>query len=111
MFDHEPTRSRREFTRQALQSLTAVALLEGLYAHRLFGADVAPMVDGWIKELHAISQDVADHKIRDVAFQESLEALYARADLPALLKTLDFDRIAQGVNYPALGARSLPVEF
>ena len=33
--------SRRQFTRQALQSLTAFALIDGLAAHRLFGDDVA----------------------------------------------------------------------
>ncbi len=103
--------TRREFTRHALQSLTALALLEGLAAHRLFGADVAPIVDAWFKEMNAISKDVADHKLKDVAFQKSLEELYSRADLPALLKTLDFEKIAAGVNYPAVGAKSLPVDF
>ena len=34
-----PLETRREFTRHALQSLTALALIEGLAAHRLFGAD------------------------------------------------------------------------
>ena len=106
-----PTETRREFSRHALQSLTALALLEGLSAHRLFGKDVQPIVDAWFKELHAISKDVADHKVKDVAFQKALETLYARADLPALLRTLDFDRMAAGVNYPAHGARSLPVDF
>jgi hypothetical protein len=103
--------TRREFACQALQSLTSVALIEGLAAHRLFGKDVQPIVDAWFKELHAISKDVADHKVKDVAFQKALESLYSRADLPALLKTLDFKRIAAGVNYPAVGARSLPVDF
>jgi hypothetical protein len=105
------TTSRREFTREALRSLTALALIEGLAAHRLFGRDVAPMIDAWFKDLHAISKDVADHRIKDVAFQKALEALYARVDLSALLKSLDFERMAAGVNYPALGARSLPVDF
>jgi hypothetical protein len=103
--------TRREFTRHALQSLTALALIEGLAAHRLFGADVSPIVDGWFKELDTISRDVHDHRVKDVEFQKALEGLYARADLPTLLKTLDFDRMAAGVNYPALGARSLPVDF
>ena len=70
-----------------------------------------PIVDAWFKELHAISKDVADHKVKDVEFQKSLESLYGRADLPALLKTLDFDRMAAGVDYPKVGARSLPVDF
>jgi hypothetical protein len=106
-----PSESRREFTRQALQSLTALALLEGLAAHRLFGADVQPIVDEWFKELDTITRDVHDHKVKDVEFQKSLEGLYHRVDLSSLLKTLDFDRMAAGVNYPALGARSLPVDF
>jgi hypothetical protein len=107
----EHVESRRAFARQALQSLTAVALLEGLAAHRLFGDDVRPVVEDWLKELNAISRDVKDHKVKDVEFTRSLEALYRRVDLNALLKTLDFDRIAAGVNYPAMGEKSLPVDF
>jgi hypothetical protein len=106
-----PHQTRREFTSHALRSLTALALIEGLAAHRLLGADVRPIIDDWFKELDAITRDVHDHKVKDVAFQESLEALYRRVDLPALLRTLDFDRIAAGVNYPERGARSLPVDF
>ena len=103
--------TRREFTRHALQSLTALALIEGLGAHRLFGKDTQPIIDDWFKELNAISTDVADSKVKDVEFQASLENLYKRVDLPALLKTLDFDKMAAGVNYPAHGAKSLPVDF
>src|SRR5215217_68159 len=106
-----PLETRRAFTRQALQSLTALALIEGLAAHRLLGADVQPIVDDWFKQLDAIARDVHDHRVKDVEFQQALEGLYRRVDLPALLKTLDFDRMAAGVNYPALGARSLPVDF
>jgi hypothetical protein len=103
--------TRREFTRHALQSLTALALIEGLAAHRLFGAETQPIVDDWFKELETISRDVHDHRVKDVEFQKQLEALYKRVDLPALLKTLDFDRMAAGITYPAHGAKSLPVEF
>lgn len=103
--------TRREFTRHALQSLTALALIEGLGVHRLFGKDTQPIIDDWFKELNAISTDVADSKVKDVEFQASLENLYKRVDLPALLKTLDFDKMAAGVNYPAHGAKSLPVDF
>ncbi len=106
-----PIETRREFTRHALQSLTALALIEGLGAHRLFGADVQPIVDEWFKELDSISRDVHDRRMKDVEFQKALEGLYGRVDLPALLKTLDFDRLAAGVDFPAHGARSLPVDF
>lgn len=106
-----PLESRRAFTRRALQSLTAVALIEGLAAHRLFGAEVRPILDDWFKQLDTIARDLKDQKLKDIAFQEALEGLYRRVDLPALLKTLDFERMAAGVNYPAHGARSLPVDF
>lgn len=107
----EPVQSRREFAAGALRALTAVALLEGLASRRLFGADTQPVIDAWLTELHAISRDVHDHKVKDVEFTKSLESLYARADLPALLKSLDFDRIARGLSLPDVGAKSLPVDF
>ena len=103
--------SRREFAQRSLQALTAMALIEGLFAHRLFGANVSPIIDRWFQELHQISTDVHDHKLKDVEFQKALEKLYSRVDLDALLKTLDFDKIASGVNFPAKGAKSLPVDF
>lgn len=106
-----PNCTRREFTQKALQSLTAVALVEGLAAHRLFGADVKPVVDAWLNKLNTISRDVKEQKLKDVEFQQALEDLYRHVDLPALLKTLDFERMAAGVNYPAKGAKSLPVDF
>jgi hypothetical protein len=106
-----PLETRRAFTRHALQSLTALALIEGLAAHRLFGADVRPIVDEWFKELDTITRDLKDQRLKDLAFQQALEGLYRRVDLPALLKSLDFERMAAGVNYPARGSRSLPVDF
>jgi hypothetical protein len=103
--------TRRDFARDALQSLTALVLIEGLWSRRLLGADVRPIVDDWFKELNTISRDVHEHKKKDVEFQQSLEKLYRRVDLGALLKTLDFDRLASGVSFPAKGAKSLPVDF
>jgi hypothetical protein len=102
---------RRAFHRHALRSLTALALIDGLHAHRLFGQDVAPLIDDWFSELDRISRDLKDQSLKDLEFQAALERLYARVDLPAMLKTLDFDRIAQGVNYKAKGETSLPVDF
>lgn len=106
-----PLETRREFTQHALQSLTALALIEGLGVRRLFGAETQPIVDQWFKDLETISRDIHDHRVKDLEFQKQLEALYQRVDLPSLLKTLDFERIAAGVTYPALGAKSLPVDF
>jgi hypothetical protein len=103
--------TRREFTRGALRSLTTLVLIEGLWSRRLLGSDVRPIVDDWFKDLSAISRDVHEHRLKDVEFQRSLEKLLERVDLAGLLKTLDFDRLAAGVSFPAKGAKSLPVDF
>jgi hypothetical protein len=112
MMPHElELTNRREFARDALQSLTTLVLIEGLWSRRLLGADVRPIVDDWFAELNTISRDVHEHRTKDVQYQQSLERLYQRVDLSALLKTLDFDRLAAGVSFPAKGAKSLPVDF
>jgi hypothetical protein len=103
--------TRRDFTGAALESLTTLALVEGLWSRQLLGAGAGPVVDDWFKELDTISRDVHEHRLRDVEFQGSLERLYKRVDLAALLKTLDFDRMAAVTSFPAKGARSLPVDF
>jgi hypothetical protein len=103
--------TRRGFTDNALQSLTALVLIEGLWSCRLLGAGARTVVDEWFKELDAISRDVHDHRKKDLEFQQSLERLYARVDLAAMLKTLDFDRLAAGASFPAKEAKSLPVDF
>ncbi len=103
--------TRRDFARHALQSLTTLVLIEGLWSRRLLGSDVRPIVDDWFKEVEAISEDVHEHRTKDVEFQKSLERLYGRVNLDALLKTLDFDKLAAGASFPAKGAKSLPVDF
>jgi hypothetical protein len=107
MLDETRSSTRREFARNGLQSLVAMALIEGLWSSRLFGAGVAPLLDPWFKEINEISKDVHDHKTKDVEFQKSLEVLYQRVDLQALLESLDFDRLAAGMEFPAKGAKSL----
>jgi hypothetical protein len=103
--------NRRDFARSALQSLTALVLIEGLWSRRLLGNDVRPILDAWFKELNVISQDVHDHRKKDVEYQQALERLYERVDLNALLKTLDFDGLASTVKFPEKGAKSLSVDF
>ena len=108
---NRPHLLRRDFTRTALQSLTTLVLIEGLWSRRLLGSDVGPIVDDWFKKLNTISRDVHEHRVKDVEFQRSLEQLLERVDLAGLLKTLDFERLAAGASFPAKGAKSLPVDF
>ena len=105
----DPT--RREFSVAALRGLTALALIDGLWVRESLGDDVKPIVRDWVKELNTISKDLLDQKAKDIEYQKSLEALYTRVDLPALLRSLDFEKLAADISYPAHGAKSLPVDF
>jgi hypothetical protein len=103
--------TRRAFGRNAIESLIAVALIDGMAARGLFGKSVEPIIREWLEKLDTISHDVVDRKLKDVEYQTALEDLYRQVDLTALLESLDFDRLAAGVQYPEHGARSLPVDF
>jgi hypothetical protein len=111
MLQESNSSTRRDFGQSAMESLITVVLIEGLWSRRLLGSDVRPVIGDWFKELNSISRDVHEHRRKDVEFQESLERLYQRVHLAALLKTLDFDRLAVGASFPAKGARSLSVDF
>ncbi len=107
----EPLVDRRGFVAGALSSLTTLALLDGLAGRKLFAGDVQQVVDDWIKQVNEISREVQSRKLKDVEFQKSLEELYGKIDLSSLLKAIDFERMAKDVEYPAIGEKSLPVEF
>ena len=102
---------RREFGRRALETLTAVSLLECMVGRDAFAQDVAPLVSGWLKQLDTLGRDLKDQKLKDIAFQKSLEDLYRTVDLPALLKSLDFDQMARSTKFPDLGAESMVPEL
>lgn len=94
-----------------LETVTAVALLDAFASRRLFGSDVEPIVADWLGSLNQIGKDLKDQKLRDIEFQAALEALYKRVDLPALLRSIDLDRLANEARFPSLGAASIPLEF
>jgi hypothetical protein len=103
--------SRRSFNKKLLGSLTAFGLIETLFAGDLFGAAVKPVIHKWMVELHELSQDLKQHKLKDVDFQAKLEELYRRVDLPELIKLVELDRLAQGLKYPERGAASLGIDL
>jgi hypothetical protein len=103
--------SRRRFNETMLGSLLAYGLIETLAAGDLFAADVKPILSKWLRELADLSQDLKDHKLKDVDFQARLEALYQRVDLAELVRFVDLDRLAERVKYPSRGAASVGLDL
>src|SRR5262249_25235773 len=103
--------TRRSFNAKLLGSLTAYGLIETLFARDLFSAAVKPVLDAWMKDLHELTRDLKEHKLKDTDFQAKLEALYRRVDLPELLRRVDLDRLARTVKLPERGAANVGVDL
>jgi hypothetical protein len=103
--------SRRSFNQKLLGSLMAYGLIETLAAGDLFADTVKPIIQKWLIELHDLSRELKERKLKDIDFQTRLEALYQRVDLPELLKFIDLDRLSSSVKYPERGAASVGIDL
>jgi hypothetical protein len=103
--------TRRSFGAKMLGSLLTYGLIETLYTSNLLADAVKPVIHQWMLELQSLCGDVKGRKVKDLEFQSKLEELYRRVDLAELVKFLELDRLAAGVNYPERGAASLGVDL
>lgn len=103
--------SRREFNSRLLGSVMACGFIEAVYAARLFGDEVKPIVGPWLTELADATRQLRDHKLKDVEFQAKMEELYRRVDLPELIKHIRLDQLAASTRLPDNGAANLGIDF
>ena len=103
--------TRRSFNRKLLASLMTYGLIETVFHRDLFADAVKPVVQKWLVELHQLSRDLKDQKIKDLDFQAKLEDLYKRVDLAELIAFIDLDKATKDVKYPDLGAASLGIDM
>jgi hypothetical protein len=103
--------TRRSFNRKLLGSLMAYGLIETAFGRNLFADAVKPVVQKWLIDLHDLSKDLKDQKIKDIDFQAKLEDLYKHVDLAELIACMDLDKAVKDVKYPDLGAASLGVDL
>ena len=99
------TLNRREFQTRLFGSALTFGLLETFWDQDLFAADVKPEIGQWFRDLNALGQDLKGQTLKDVEFQANMEELYKKVDLPALLKFVDLDKIADR-NLPDNGVFS-----
>jgi hypothetical protein len=103
--------SRRSFTRDALRSLVTFSLLEICLRHDLFAGAVRPVTDRWLKEVNGLCADLHVRALGQADWQSKMEELFARVDLPDLLRSIDFDRLVRAVDYPDDRAAVIEVDL
>lgn len=99
--------SRREFQQQTLGSLLTWSLLNTLFTADAFADDMKLVATKWLTELNTMSQDLRVDKLAAVAWQKQVETLFAKVDLPEMLKFIDLEKLTRDVKPPKSGEMSL----
>jgi hypothetical protein len=102
---------RRDFHKKLLGSLMAYGFIEGAFASNLFADAVKPVIQKWLTELAEMTNDLRGRKLTDLEFQEKMEDLYRRADLPELLRLVELDRLAATTKLPDNGAGNVGIDL
>lgn len=103
--------SRREFSQQTLGSLLTFSLLETLFGSNALAEEIKPVAARWLAELNQLGQDLKGQKLEQVAWQTKVEELFAKCDLPDLLKFIDFEKLTTGLKFREQGELSLRARF
>ncbi len=103
--------TRREFSASLLGSVMTFGLVELLWSRDLFADAVKPTIEGWLKELVAMTQDLRGRRLTDLEFQTKMEDLYRRVDLKALVGLVKLDEIEKRSKLPANGALSRSIDL
>jgi len=92
------TLSRREFQQHALGSLLTWSLLDTVFSRQAFSEEIKLVAQQWLTELNSMSQDLRGQKLDPLTWQKQVETLFARVDLPEMLKFIDFDKLAKNAK-------------
>lgn len=102
---------RRTFSKETLGALLTLSLLETASAKDAFTKEVEPLAKRWLAKVDEISRDMRGKKITQVQWQTQIERLFEHADVPDLMKFLDFEKLTKDVKYKEKGERSLRPKF
>lgn len=91
--------TRRDFAGQTLGSLMTFTLLETLFRADAFADDIRLTTARWLADVNQLSQDLKGEKLPQVEWQKKIEELFAKVDLPDLLRLVDFERLTANVKH------------
>ena len=88
-------------------SLLAYTLLDTLAAGDAFGDEVKPIAVDWLRDVNELGKWSSRHSITQQQWQQKVEELLKRVDLPDMLRALDMDKLLATVKYRERGERAL----
>ncbi len=99
--------TRREFQQGTLGSLLTWSLLQTLFAKDAFAREIVPIANQWMIQLQELCSDLKEKKLEQLQWKTNVEKLFARVDLPEILKFIDFEKLTRNVQPKERGELSL----
>lgn len=103
--------SRRKFLQQTALGLVTHSLLQAGFTSEAFAAPVRSKLERWLLDLNELCGDLKTHSLTPLQWQAKMEELYSGIELAELLKFIDFDLLARGLEFPEDRATVKPVVF
>jgi hypothetical protein len=91
--------SRRIFTQNMLGSLLTFSFVETLCKSDSLASPVKPVAHRWLVELHEMSRDLKQQKIKPLEWQNKIDELFARVELKDLMQAINFNRLSKRVRW------------
>ena len=102
---------RRNFNRQTLGSLLTFSLLETLFASDSFAREIQPLTSRWLSEVNELSRQTKEQELKQPDWQQKVEELLSRVDLPDLLRFIDFENLTKNLKFRQRGERAVRPKF
>lgn len=102
--------TRRQFNQRTLSSLLTFSALEFLFTRDSFADAVQPLTANWLAQLDSLSQDLKGDKLSQVQWQQQVEQLLDKIELPELLTFIDFDKLSKA-EFKEKGEKSVRFRF
>lgn len=99
--------TRRQFAQQSLGGLLTYSLLQTLFVHDAFGAEMKLLAAKWLKDLNDLSEDVKGAKLKQTDWQVKVDELFGQVDLADTLKFIDFEKLTADIKLREEGELSL----
>ena len=90
--------SRRSFTQNLLGSLLSFSLVKTLYQADVLPNTFRPTLHLWLRELEHLSSDLKAGNLKQSDWQMKVAELFDKVELPGLLRTINFDRLARKIK-------------
>ena len=103
--------NRRNLGQATVGSLLTFSLLESLFAADAFADEVKPITAEWLLKLNELGKDVQGETITPVQWQAKTEELFAKVNLPDLLKFIDYKKLTEHAQFKKKGEKSYRPKF